>query len=240
MFGDRLEKWNLYLLKEYQATRWPWPGLPWEEIGAEQIDSLPGAVDDFTRYAPEDGTASMSEVPADLPREWAECYTRMAVYHDELYLYVFLVALAPANPIPQLASDRREDLSCYFAMDGLNRGLYFGVNESEESICLAKVWDQETQRAEDFAEYPWSQFRDDQWKPLDVDYVVRSPSPERPRSPRGRGDGCPIQKDTHRSLDSPDRQGATEGRDRAAGEGFRSGKGAVSRSVDLFDSPGAM
>ena len=168
-----MEKWNLYVRKEYQATQWPWPSVSYEEIGSGQIDSLPGAVDDFTRYAPEDGTASMSEVPADLPREWAECYTRMAVYHDELYLYVFLVALAPANPIPQLASDRREDLSCYFAMDGLNRGLYFGVNESEESICLAKVWDQETQRAEDFAEYPWSQFRDGPWRPLDVDYAVR-------------------------------------------------------------------
>ena len=167
------EHWNLYYRKEYCARPWPWRDISWEAIDDKEIEDLPSAIEDFFRYCPDDGTSAMSGVPADLPREWPECRTRLAVYHDPDSIYVFLVALRPEQTIPELSEDRREDFGCYFAMDGSNRGLYLGLNQDGESICLAKVWDVETSLPADFDEFPWTQFRDDPWMPLPVDYETR-------------------------------------------------------------------
>lgn len=167
------EQWNLYLDTTYEALPWPWPEADWEDLGEGDLLPLPNSIDDFTRYPPGDGPLSMSGVPANLPRALPVCVTQLAVYHDEDNIYVFLNALRPERPIPELGDEGREDFSCYFEMNGLNRGIYLGLNQDGESICLPKVWDEDTQTPEDFEEFPWSQFREDPWRPLDVNYGAR-------------------------------------------------------------------
>jgi len=167
------ERWNLYLDRTYQALPWPWPGADWEQLGEGELLPLPHSIADFTRYPPGDGVLSMSGVPANLPRALPVCLIQMAVYHDEGNVYVLLNALRPGQSIPELGDEGREDFSCYFEMDGLDRGLYFGLNQDGESICLPKVWDEDTQIPEDYVGFPWSQLSDDPWKPLDVDYGSR-------------------------------------------------------------------
>jgi len=167
------EYWNLYLAKEHFAVPWPWHDVTWEGLGEAPPVSLPLSTDDFTRYPPGDGSLSMSGVPANRPRELPTCVTQMAVYHDEHNVYVMLNALKSAQPIPELADNGREDLTCIFEVDGPGRALYFGLNQDGESICLPKVWDEDCLAPEDYARYPWSQFREDPWKPLDIDQDAR-------------------------------------------------------------------
>ena len=167
------EFWNLYLDKTYRLSRWPWPDVEWDAVTESHVIRLPHGCEDFLRYCPDDGTAGMSQVPAELPREWPSCRTAMAIYHDSGSVYIFLNAFRPHSPIPELADNVNEDFGCYFAMDGQHRGLYFGLNQNSEPICLAKVWDKDFQGQNDHDEFPWSQFKDDPWKPLEVSYQTR-------------------------------------------------------------------
>ncbi len=139
------ESWNLYLDRNYQAVRWPWPGTAWEELTPAQAAEMPGAIDDFTRYSPADGTTDMAQVPADMPREAPVAATRLAIYHDEVSLYVFIDARRPARPIPELADVDREDFSCVIPLDGPARGIYCGMNEKGESIACVQIWDADLQ-----------------------------------------------------------------------------------------------
>lgn len=167
------ETWNLYLEREYQALPWPWAGRSWRDLRADDLACLPAATSDFTRYAPEDGTASLCGVPTNLPRAIPVCETRLAVYHDATQLTVFITAIEPTRRIPELAGDRREDFGCFFEMNGLHRGFYFGLNQNGEHIALGKSWDEETRDAEAYRDAPWSQVVREPWKPLDLDYEAR-------------------------------------------------------------------
>ncbi len=168
-----MEHWNLDLRKEYQVAQWPWPSTSWDSVGEAELAELPNANGDLLRYCPDDGTAAISQVPAGLPREWPNCHTQMAIFHDDHSVYAFVAAYRPKHPLPGLADNTDEDFGLYFASNGLHRGIYFGLNQNNECICLPKVWDPELQEDEDYDDFPWSQFRTDQWQPLDLDYEAR-------------------------------------------------------------------
>lgn len=159
-----LEHWMLYLHRSYTALPWPWAGRAWAALTAADIAELPQATADFTRYAPTDGCGS--QVPAGQPREWPHCDTRLAVYHDPEALYVFIAAHPPAQPIPELAAETREDFSLVCQLDGLDRGLYFGMNERGEHTCYPIVWDAVAQPAADFAAWPWTHYPHRGWGPV--------------------------------------------------------------------------
>ena len=150
------EHWTLYLDTTYEACPWPWGCTPWEGLGANELHDLPGAVDDLLRYSPSDGTADMAQVPRDMPREAPVCRTRLAVYHDPTWLYVFLDAQRPDDPIPELADSANEDFSVVIHLDGVARGLYFGMNQKGESIGCVQIWDPDLQPPGDEPAWPFT------------------------------------------------------------------------------------
>jgi len=151
-----IEQWNLYLDRTYQAVPWPWAGTTWEALTTEQVAALPRAIADFTRYSPSDGTIDMALVPADIPREAPVAVTRLAVYHDDEYLYVFIEAVRPTAPIPELADVVNEDFSCVIPLDGEARGLYCGLNQQGEAIACVQIWDQDLQPEGAENDWPFS------------------------------------------------------------------------------------
>jgi hypothetical protein len=86
--------------------------------------------------------------------------TRLAASHDARFVYVFITALRPADPIPGLAEVEHEDFCCVFQLPGHQRGLYFGLNEKGEHIGLPQIWDDKVLQPSTAADrYPWSRFR---------------------------------------------------------------------------------
>ena len=154
------EHWNLYLDRDYQAMPWPWPGTSWEELTAAQVEALPHAVEDFTRYSPSDGPTDMAQVPNGMPREAPVAITRLAVYHDTEHIYIFIDAVRPAQPIPQLVDLVNEDFSCVIPLNGEARGLYFGMNERGEAIGCVQIWDPDIQPEGAENDWPFSLLTD--------------------------------------------------------------------------------
>lgn len=149
------EHWNLYLDVDYPATPWPWPGHDFATLDASELATLPGAIDDFTRYSPTDGACDMVHVPRAMPRELPRCHSRLAVYHDAANLYVLIEAVRPAAPIPELVDLTREDFSCVIPWPGGTRGLYFGLNQDGEAIGCVQVWDPDVQPVGVTDEWPF-------------------------------------------------------------------------------------
>ena len=150
-----MERWNLYIDKTYQVTPWPWPGLSWDDMVTGILPPLPHAIDDFTCYSPGDGSVEAPHVPTDMPHEWPRCRTVMAAYHDGDWLHVFVHAQRPPHPIPELQDVANEDFSLVLQMDGVERGLYFGLNEKGEGIACAQVWDVDLQPKGAYENEPW-------------------------------------------------------------------------------------
>lgn len=156
MTASPMEYWNLYLDHDYQAVPWPWPETPWEMLTAAQAAALPRAIADFTRYSPSDGTVDMAQVPAAIPRELPVAVTRLAIYHDPEFLYLFIDAARPAQPIPALSDETREDFSCVIALDGVARGIYCGLNDQNEAIACVQIWDGDLQPEGADDDWPFS------------------------------------------------------------------------------------
>lgn len=151
------EEWTLFTDRRHDATPWPFPGVGFDALTADAVVSMPDAVDDFHRVAPTDGFDTL--VPLGLPRERAVCRTRLAVYHDDGFVYVFIAAHRP-KPQPELADLLgREDFACMFQLDGIDRGLYFGMNQDGQAVCWARVFDTALQPATEESPWPWDVYR---------------------------------------------------------------------------------
>jgi hypothetical protein len=135
------ERWNLYLNLEYQAPRWPWAKKSFTTLESSDVESLPFATHDFTRYSPTDGPIDRVHVPGSLPREEPVCQTTLAVYHDSGHLYLFIAAAKPRRPVPELADCPNEDFSIVLSSGCAGRGIYFGMNQTGAAIGCTQVWD---------------------------------------------------------------------------------------------------
>ena len=157
-----IENWMLFHDRVLHAPRWPWGAKAWESLAAGDVATLPHGVGDFTRVAPSDGFDTL--VPSHLPREEPVCRTTLAVYHDATRVYVFMFAQRPVTPLPELADLLgREDLSCVFQLDGIERGRYFGLNEKGEAIGTLRAFDPPLLSAADVSGPDWETYRQRPW-----------------------------------------------------------------------------
>lgn len=139
--SSRVERWNLFLDLNYRALPWPWPGRNLAALTAGDVACLPGAVSDFLRYSPTDGTTDRVHVPASLPGEAPVCQTMLAVYYDDEYLSVAVSATLPDSPVPGLEDCPYEEFAVVLPSECPGRGFYFGMNQAEEHIGCIQVWD---------------------------------------------------------------------------------------------------
>lgn len=157
-----IENWMLFHDRTLHAPRWPWGAKAWESLAAQDVAALPHSVADFTRVAPSDGFDTL--VPSHLPREEPVCRTTLAVYHDNARVYVFMHGVRPATPLRELADLLdRNDFTCVFQLDGIERGRYFGLNEKGEAIGTLRAFDPPLLRAADVSGPGWATYHARPW-----------------------------------------------------------------------------